>query len=271
MNIKRAEITVPGQQTGKATLTAYLIDQLSVAPDRLRPAVVVCPGGGYEWRSDRESEPIALRFMGMGCHAFIMDYSVAPNRFPTALLELAESVSLIRRHAEEWKIDPDKILVCGFSAGGHLACSLGVFWNQRFIYDNIGRTGDMVRPNGLILSYPVITSGPYAHSGSVENLMGVDATEEEKNTFSLERWVGPHMPKTFLWHTDTDEAVPVENSLLLAMAMKQHKVPLEMHIYPHGSHGLSLANEETSGNQLHRLEPDCQNWIGLLETWLRKL
>lgn len=271
MNIKRAEITVPGQTTGKATLTAYLIDPVSVAPSRLRPAVIICPGGGYHWRSDRESEPVALQFMSMGCHAFVMDYSVAPNRFPTALLELAESVSLVRRHAVEWGVAADKIIVCGFSAGGHLACSLGVFWNQRFVYENIGRTAEMVCPSALILCYPVITSGAFAHVGSVENLLGEEADQEQKDTISLERWVGPHMPRTFLWHTDTDDTVPVENSLMLAMAMKTHKVSLELHIYPQGKHGLSLANEETGASDPTRIEPDCQNWISLAKIWLQKL
>lgn len=271
MIIRKAEIAVPGQKTGKAVLTCYQLDQVSAAPMRKRPAVIVCPGGGYQWRSDREGEPVALQFMAMGCHAFVMDYSVAPNRFPTALLELAEAVALIREHAVEWTVDPEKIVVCGFSAGGHLACSLGVFWNQRFVYENIGKKAEAVRPNGLILCYPVITSGEFAHEGSLENLVGENASQEDKAAFSLEKWVGPHMPGTFLWHTYSDGTVPVENSLLLAMAMKAHGVGLELHIYPHGKHGLSLANEETGGSQKDRIEPECQSWIHLAGTWISNL
>lgn len=271
MIIRKAEIAVPGQKTGKATLTCYQLDAVSAAPERVRPAVIVCPGGGYQWRSDREAEPVALQFMAMGCHAFVMDYSVEPNRFPTALLELAQAVALIREHAAEWTVDPERIIVCGFSAGGHLACSLGVFWNQRFVYENIGKTAEMVCPNGLILCYPVITSGEFAHEGSVENLIGEGAPQEDRDTISLEKWVGPHMPRTFLWHTYSDESVPVENSFLLALSMRKHGVELELHIYPQGKHGLALANEETGGKQKDRIEPGCESWIDLAGTWLKRL
>ena len=101
MNTEKKEIIVPGQLTGPALLTGYLIKEVSVAPDRKRPAVIVCAGGGYWQRSDRESEPLALQFMAMGCHAFILDYSVAPNHFPTSVRELGEAVAYIREHAAE--------------------------------------------------------------------------------------------------------------------------------------------------------------------------
>lgn len=153
MNTEKKEIIVPGQLTGPALLTGYLIKEVSVAPDRKRPAVIVCAGGGYWQRSDRESEPLALQFMAMGCHAFILDYSVAPNHFPTSVRELGEAVAYIREHAAEWKVDPEKIIACGSSAAGHLVCSLGVFWNRELVYDAIGRTPEQIRPDGMILCY----------------------------------------------------------------------------------------------------------------------
>lgn len=268
MVTKTREITVPGQLTGAAKLTGYLIKEVSVAPDRKRPAVIVCAGGGYSFRSDRESEPIALQFMAMGCHAFILDYSVAPNHFPTSVRELGEAIAYIREHAEEWQIDPEKIIVCGFSAGGHLACSIGVLWDKESVFEAIERKPEEIRPDGMILCYPVITGGEYAHEGSFKALFGDDVTMEQRDMVSLEKLVSEKTPRAFIWHTFTDAAVPVENSLLLATAMKRSNVNFELHIYPAGGHGLSLAEEETARDE-SQIEEQCQSWIPLVKTWLK--
>lgn len=268
MKLCSLKLPVPGMKQDSAALTAYVLDPVSAAPEKLRPAVIVIPGGGYHKRSNRENEPIVMRFLGMGCHAFALEYHVAPHRFPTALQELALSVAVIREHAEEWRVDPDKILVCGFSAGGHLACSLGTFWNRPVAYEAIGRTPEQIRPDGLILCYPVITSGAYCHPGSIENLLGEAPEEGLKALVSLENQVTPDMPPVFLWHTLTDETVPVENSLLLASALRRAGVNFELHIYPSGGHGLSLATPETGGDQERLLEPCCQTWISLVQSWI---
>ncbi|MDO4268296.1 MAG: alpha/beta hydrolase [Eubacteriales bacterium] len=264
-------ITVPGQQTGPAKLRLYLLDQLSFAPDRRRPVILILPGGGYERRSDRESEPIAMKFLAMGCHAAVLEYSVAPNCFPVALRELAGAISELRSRAEEYHINPRAIIPCGFSAGGHLAASLGAFWNRPEIYG--GGAGllspDQARPDGLILSYPVITSGPFCHKGSFERLLGGQADDGTKRELvSLERQISPDFPPVFFWHTVTDSSVPVENSLLLASALKQNGVNFEMHIYPSGIHGVALGTEETAGIDHRALEPCCQSWISLVQSWL---
>jgi acetyl esterase/lipase len=295
MKYEHMELIVPGQKTGPAGAQMYLLDAISVAPDRCRPMIIVIPGGAYARKSDREAEPVALRFLAMGCHACILDYSVAPNHFPTALNELSLAIAKIREHAGEWHVDPDAILLCGFSAGAHLACSSGVYWNQPVAYDPIHRTSKEVRPNGLILSYPVITAGDYAHKGSFENLTGIlpgeDVTEADMDHVnwqgdltaaqaeqaspaarlhyvSLERHITPDMPPTFLWHTVTDEMVPVENTLLLAAALQHSGISYELHIYPNGRHGLSLAIEETAGTRENSVEPCCQSWISLVQLWI---
>ncbi|HCD42204.1 MAG TPA: alpha/beta hydrolase, partial [Lachnoclostridium sp.] len=118
------------------------------------------------------------------------------------------------------------------------------------------------------LNYPVITSGEFKHAGSILSLLGENATMEETEAVSLENFVTEKTPKTFLWHTYTDNAVPLENSLLLAAAMRRHGVNFELHVYPAGCHGLSLANEETAGSNESLLEPSCQSWISLAKTWL---
>lgn len=258
--------------TAPANLNAYILDPMTVASDRKRPAVIICPGGGYEHLSDREGEPVAMQFLSMGYHAFVLHYSLAPDGFPFPLMELASAVSFVRSNSDKWLIDPDKIIVAGFSAGGHLACSLGAFWNQEFLYSPLKLAKEMIQPNGLILGYPVISSGPCCHAGSFINLLGTRADNETlRHQVSLEYQVGAHTPKTFIWHTSTDTAVPVKNSYLLANALTEHGVSVEMHIYPTGCHGLSLATKEVSGDDGKYVEPQCQSWIPLVKTWMENI
>ncbi|MDD3252030.1 MAG: alpha/beta hydrolase [Lachnospiraceae bacterium] len=279
MNLQKIQLTVPGQQTGAAVLTTYLLDGISAVPEKQRPAVIVVPGGGYSFCSDREGEPIVMQFLAMGYQAFLLDYSVAPNHFPVALQELGLAVATVREHAAQWHVNPQAVLVCGFSAGGHLACSLGTFWNRAQIFELIERTPKEVRPDGLILGYPVITAGAFRHDGSFESLLGVDLsgdmgsdemvlTEKALSVVSLEQQVSEQMPPVFLWHTLADQSVPVENSLLLANAMRRNGVEFELHIYPEGRHGLALANEETGGNDKTLTVPCCQTWISLVQLWI---
>ena len=222
--------------------------------------------------SDREAEALAVKFMAMGYHAAILRYSVAPARFPEALLQLATAVAMLRENAEKWHIDTGKIVVQGSSAGGHLAASLGVFWNKPFVAEALGMDAGKFRPNGLMLSYPVITSGEYAHRGSFEALLGEDAYDPEKRKEqSLELQVTKDTPPTFLWHTEPDDCVPVENSLFFCEALHKNKIPVEMHIYPAGSHGLSLANEETKRQDGSGIQPECQSWMELACGWMSRL
>lgn len=255
-----------------AEYTAYLLDSDHLKPGLARPAVIVCPGGSYGHLSKREGEPIAMQFLAMGCHGFVLRYSVGDVRFPVALLELALMVSTVRAHCAEWQVDADRIVVSGFSAGGHLACSLGAFWNRDWVYGLLGLTAQQVQPNGMLLGYPVISAGPFCHAGSFRNLLGEKADEEElRRLVSLEYQVGPHTPSTFLWHMMTDRSVPVQNSLLLAQALAGHQVSLELHIYPVGVHGLALGTEETAGDTGKYLEPRCTGWISLAKSWLEQL
>ena len=245
-----------------AKLYTYIRDESPEMEAHRRPAVVICPGGGYGMTSDREAEPVALKFLEKGFQCFILRYSVEPVRFPAALLQLATAVAMVRSRADEWHVNADKIAVCGFSAGGHLAASLGVCWNREFVNGPLGLTPGDAKPNGMILCYPVITSGEFAHRGSFINLLG-DRYEEDRALTSLENQVSADTPPTFLWHTWDDACVPVENSLLLATALRKNGVPTELHILPSGPHGLSLATAETGV-----VQEACAGWPDWATRWL---
>lgn len=230
---------------------------------RKHPAVIVLPGGGYEFKSNREKENVALKFLAEGICAFTLDYHVAPEAyFPQALMECYAAIAYVRNHAKEWNIDTDNVSVCGFSAGGHLACSAGAFWNQEFVKETFGNKYLTCKPDKMILCYPVITSGPYAHRGSVEHLLGDQLKEQELvELISLENQITEDFPPTFLWHTMQDNCVPVENSLLLATQLAAHKIPLELHIYPGERHGLSLGTYLSDTGITYQDKNIVSEWI----------
>ncbi len=255
-----------------ASLTTYLLDNVAeIDIHRKRPLVVICPGGGYAFTSQREAESIAIQCNARGLHAAILRYSVAPALFPTALAQLATAVAMVRENAALWQVDTNNISVLGFSAGGHLAASLGVFWNTALLREALPNlTAAQVRPNRMVLCYPVITGLAFAHEGSFRNLLG-DAYEEvtKRQGLSLETQVNQDTPPTFIWHTAQDTDVPPQNSLLFASALLSNNIPCELHVYPKGCHGLSLANQETCGPaQEFLIVPSCQNWIDMAGRFL---
>lgn len=250
------------EDRGDVKMTTYIIED-PMEQDRKSPLVVICPGGGYEFCSPREAEPIALQFNAAGIHAVVVDYSVK-ELYPRALMDLSKAVTVVRENAEAWRVDSDKIIVCGFSAGGHLAASLGVLWNKE---PQIRREDQKNRPNGMILCYPVISAGQHSHGGSIQTITGGDPGLME--TVSLEKQVDGDCPPAFIWHTFEDPCVPVENSLLMASALAEKKISTELHIYPKGNHGLSLANKYTCGTEADPQE--VRNWIDMAVRWVQQL
>ena len=252
-----------------AVLEVYLRDRAYEFVDlSKRPFVLICPGGGYAWTADREAEPIALQFVEAGYQAAILRYSVRKNNTgpllgDTPMQEAAAAVSFAREHANDWGIDPQKITVIGFSAGGHLAGSLGVFWNNR---ERIPNGGESSRPNAMVLSYAVISGGEKAHSDSIINLSGKSGNCPEADAYSLEKHVGPDTSPAFIWHTYEDDCVPVENALLMANAMQKAHRPYALHLFTHGWHGLSLATPEVGGGPA-----EVQPWFALCLTWLKSM
>lgn len=210
-----------------------------VSTSRRRPAILILPGGAYRWTSPREAEPIALRFVTKGYAAFVLDYTCVPHGFPVSLREAALAMRYIRENADAFEVDPHMVAAMGFSAGGHLCGTLGTMYDCPEVSD-LG-TAEEIRPDALGLCYPVAVSWGNTHEESFENISRGDPALRER--LSLDRLIRLDMPPVFLWHTRDDQSVPVRNSLVLANALETAGVDFAMHIYRHGQHGLSTADE----------------------------
>ena len=236
-------------------------------------AMLVIPGGGYgAVCSDREGEPIALSYLTKGINAFVLHYSVGGEiKNPLdPLTEASLAMLHIRANAQKYNIDPARVFAVGFSAGGHLAGSLGTLWNDVELQARLPEAGAGNRPTGVVLCYPVISSSNIGHMGSFSNLLRSqtpDAAALER--FSLEKHVGAHTSPAFIMHTYDDGLVPVENSLLMAQAYAQAHRPFEMHIYPHGPHGIALANKVTWGGNPDMVCPAAARWVSDSVEWMK--
>ena len=228
-----------------------------------RPTVLILPGGGYSFTSEREAEPIAMKFLARGFNVCILHYTVKVSPFPVALLEALTALKYIRENLDEWNGDKDKVYVCGFSAGGHLTASVGVFWDKEISKAYFGDV-EQVRPSGLILSYPVITSDEeLTHAGSINILLGDNKDDKNlRETLSLEKQVTKTTPPAFLWTTFEDAPVPCENTMLFASALRKCGIPFEMHIFEKGPHG-GATGDNTSYINNHRFGA----WIDLVCDW----
>lgn len=231
-------------------------------------SVVICPGGGYSMLSEREMKPVAKAFANNGYMPFVLSYYVAGNRAGEVLhtipLEQAGwAVSTAKT------INPNKpVFICGFSAGGHLAASLGVHFCNEKVFGDDETQLELRRPDGMILSYPVISTGEYRHAPSIERLCG----HRNDSFFSLEKQVHSGTPPAFIWHTATDETVPVENAILMEEAMRKARVPVHLVIYPRGVHGLSLATVEVEEIERNRnADKFIAGWFRLCVDWMKDL
>lgn len=237
-------------------LETYLLETSSPAG-----ALVIFPGGGYGQRAQHEGAPIAEFYNNKGLHAFVVQYRISPNRHPAPLADASRAIRIVRDNAERWNIKADKIAVCGFSAGGHLAGSTGVH------FDLVKTEADELcgvvsaRPDALILSYPVISSTRFFHGGSFNNLLGEGYSDEMRDLMCLDKQVSETTPPSFLWHTAADQAVPVENSLMFCNSLSKFDIPFELHVFPEGNHGLGLAPQH----------PEVAVWADLSAIWLKKM
>ena len=234
-----------------------------------RDAMLVLPGGAYAFLAERESEPCAKAFLAAGFNVFTLYYSLNEKAaFPRPLVDVSMAIAHIRAHAEEYNIDPDRIFVCGFSAGGHLCGSIGTFWNRDFAAFPGMKKGDN-RPRGVILSYPAASLMPgLRHDLCTELILGKkDYTDEECAAYSLEKQVTEDTVPHFIWQTEEDNCVCVENSLVLAEALIAKRIPTELHIYPKGPHGMSVATKEVYCNTPENIDPHVGSWVKAAVEW----
>ncbi len=246
------------EEKDKPTLTPYLPETASAS----RAAMVICPGGGYGGLASHEGNDYALWLNQHGVTCFVLKYRLgsAGYRHPRMLEDAARAVRYVRAHATEWNIDPKRVGVMGSSAGGHLASTLLTHFDsgKPEAADLVERESS--RPDLGILCYPVITMGVYTHQGSKRNLLGDNPAPDLVWLLSNELQVTPQTPPTFLWHTADDPVVPVENSLQFAAALRQARVPLALHIYERGPHGLGLADKPPFQN-VHPWARNCLDWL----------
>lgn len=254
-----------------AELTVYMPEDISSEYPPAggpRPTVLVLPGGGYQMCSLREAEPVALDFLAANFTVAVLMYTNGEYAHPSQLLSVAAAVEQLTAHAAEWRVDPDKIALCGFSAGAHCAGFYGNCYDLPEVQEKI-----QARPvAATVLGYPVISSDPaYYHGGSFAKLSGheLPLTEEESAKFSLDKQVDGNTPPAFIWATATDGAVPVQNSLMYARALADNHVPFELHVFPVGQHGLSTVDDRANP-PLDAAVSRARAWVSLAVAWLKE-
>lgn len=280
------------------TLTTYLPDDSPVLlAGKPRPAVIICPGGAYQFCADSEAEPAALQFVAMGYHAFVLRYSTynmimgcppdadAPvcekTLYPAAALDLGKAVLTIRENAEMWGVDTARIAVCGFSAGGHNCAMYATGWHLPELYEKLGCTPEALRPAAAILCYGALDFEEmfdYTPDERLEamnrgmnlTLLGERLPDKARlRAISPTNRVTENTPPCFLWATAEDQMVPVSGTLRMAMALAEKKVPFELHVFEKGRHALSTASPLSAGHAAD-VDPDVSKWVPLAEAWLRR-
>lgn len=298
----KSEVIYLYEDREDVTLTTYVLDD---SPELLagtsRPAIIVCPGGAYMNCSDREAEPIAMRFAAMGYHAFVLRYSVyfegkggmmdpmqdiEPKercKYPMPMREIGHAMLIVRKHAKEWHVDTERIAICGFSAGAHNCAMYETNWYKPVITEYLKCRAEDIRPAAVILGYTlsdyVYMNEKTSQDGGVNAaffatsntafLGQAENSVERLTEVSPARNVTEQTPPTFLWATSEDGLVPVQHSIRMAHALADTGIPFEIHIFEKGPHGLALADQASAGS-LMQIDDAAKKWVELAETWLRK-
>lgn len=239
------------------SLTPFLLEG-----EKLFPVMIVCPGGAYMARAYHEGEPVARWLNSIGISAFVLNYRVSPIRYPAQLEDAQRAIRMVRANAHEWNVDPNRIGIIGFSAGGHLASMAGTHFDSGNPSDEDPIDRQSCRPDLMVLGYPVITmSDDFTSKGSREALLGERQFDSELVDFlSNQKQITANTPPSFVWHTVEDTGVPLENSLLFVNELRKHGIPFAFHLFESGAHGIGLAEGHLEAN----------HWPKLCEEWLRK-
>lgn len=282
------------------TLTTYVLDD---SPEMLngkkRPAVLICPGGAYLGLSDREGEPVAMKFASLGYHAFVLRYSVYGEgenqnydldkplpvkehcQYPKPMQEIGMAMMVIRDHSEDWLVDMDKIALCGFSAGSHNVSMYANSWHTDTVAGYLSVDAALLKPAAAILCYTLSDYELLESSlqpGFSEAFFEQSTTaytgepkpgKEVLKKISPAQHVSEKTPPTFLWATAQDSMVPVQNTLVMAKALADRKIPFEVHVFEEGEHGMSLATQ-ASVTTKSQIMQDAAKWADLAGAWLEK-
>jgi len=250
-------LNVPGSR--EATLYGYILDcDITLGQFNKRPAIVVCPGGGYMYCSPREGEPVALAYTAKGYHAFVLNYSVGWDAGGFApLKEVSWAIGYLREHADEWNIDPEKIVTCGFSAGGHLALSAGLLGDNK--------------PNAMVLGYPAASAPNFPGMNFMLQLLEGkrNVTDEDARKYDLVSHITADAPPVFIAATAEDLLTP-HGALPIAQKYSQFGTRYELHVFQYGPHGYSLANEVSADGSIHNVDAAYAQWLDLSALWLNK-
>ena len=298
----KTEVIKLYQDREDVTLTSYILeDSPELLKGKPRPAVLICPGGAYLTCSDREGEPVALRFAAMGYHAFVLRYSVymegggsfpdmsrelKPNEkciYPAPVRDIGKAFLTIRSRAKEWLVDMDKVALCGFSAGAHNSAMYSTYWHTPLLSEYFNEAPEAFRPAATILGY---TLSDYIfmkqqnetktqwdkmlfEASLLAYLGTTQPTEQQLEEVSPALHVTENTPPMFLWSTAADSLVPVQHTIRMAHALADQKIPFEIHIFEEGPHGLSLATQ-ASAEAKSQIYPDVAKWASLADAWLQK-
>lgn len=248
---------IPRGENAGGALTVYARSRNPENSPRIRPAILIAAGGGYNYLSFREGEPVALKFLAEGYAVFLLNYTIC-TPYPVPLIEAAMAMKYIRENAQTYAVDADRVCAAGFSAGGHLVGMLATMFGEKEVIERIG--GGHVRPDAVILSYPVITTGMRTHGDTANTISGGDPVLAAR--LSLEKRVTKESSPAFIWHTSEDDCVAVENAFLMAQAYRAAGVPFELHIFEKGGHGLSTSDIEVCN------ERGCRGDVEAVRMWI---
>ncbi len=270
-----------------------------ITTDKKRPTVIICPGGAFLATTDREAEPVAMRFVAQGYNAVVLRYNTYfgkkvtdrknppkgndKSAYPQPLFDIAKAILIVRENAKNWLVDNDKLVLCGFSAGGNVVANMGVHWDDSLLKEKFKVDSKILKPNAIILGYALtdhmaMKKGVSANNEQAKKFAELAnqaafgkeyPSEKELMEASPVNYVTEKVPPTFIWHTADDSAVYVTNSLGFASALSKYKVPYELHIFETGLHGLSLCDETTAANEKH-INHECKQWFDLAVNWLKK-
>ena len=270
-----------------ATLTAYIQD--SPMEQYLdRPAMIICPGGAYIGITEKETEPVALRFLSAGYQSFVLKYSIGADmaRFPAPFIDAAKAVMIVRENARRWCIDPDKICLCGFSTGGQVAAILAATWQEDYLSKALGVDNQLFKPNALLLGYPLLDMYQFKiknleKSTEMKTLLemifstaygSLNPSKQIMEEWNCKNRITSYMPPTYLWTTSEDAFVDVEESLDFIRALSANKIPYEFHIFEKGAHGLSLGDQTVGYSEDEmRKKGNTHKWIELALNWLKSI